>query len=144
MFRKQQEAQLDAGKMEYFSPDEMERMKKVKLKVRQKFQKFFRLMSLKQSTRLFLKWKSYVQFQQNQEEEFQRARAFTQKKKNFLQKLKDEKAKQKAMVILGEFQSMNTKNIKGVEDSIDEKDMNVDIKLKPGDNLAWLTDYKPA
>ena len=131
MFRKQQEAQLDAGKMEYFSPDEMERMKKVKLKVRQKFQKFFRLMSLKQSTRLFLKWKSYVQFQQNQEEEFQRARAFTQKKKNFLQKLKDEKAKQKAMVILGEFQSMNTKNIKGVEDSIDEKDMNVDIKLTP-------------
>ena len=45
------------------------------------------------------------------------------------------------MVILGEFQSMNTKNIKGVEDSIDEKDMQVDIKLKPGDNLAWMTNY---
>ncbi len=39
---------------------------------------------------------------------------------------------------------MNTQNIKGVEDSVDDNDMAVDIKTKPGDNLGWLTNYQPA
>ena len=44
---------------------------------------------------------------------------FTNKKKNYSKKLNDEKAKQKAMVILGEFKAMDTGNIKMVEDSFD-------------------------
>ena len=70
---------------------------------------------------------------------------FTNKKKNYSKKLNDEKAKQKAMVILGEFKAMDTGNIKMVEDSFDQDDLKVDTKIsKATDNLAWLTNYVPA
>ena len=45
------------------------------------------------------------------------------------------------MIILGEFKSMNTQNIKDVDNSFDDNDIKVEIRAKPGGDLAWLTNY---
>ena len=60
LFKKDQKQEMEMVKEKYFSPDEMARMRKAKLRIKVHFQKFFRFLSDRRNMIMFNRWKDYT------------------------------------------------------------------------------------